>query len=190
MAIFGSGLSGPAGETVVEMNGAVAKVIFVSPYQIYVQIPAELAPGAYSVSIRSPYGAVSASIELQNVAPAIFVVAGESGADKSSRGAVVNQDGLLNGRLTPVRRGQSMTIYCTGLGAVTASGTLFRTQAPVTAILNGVEIRPTFAGLTPGFVGLYQVNLSVPVATAPGIDLPLLLRQFERDSNTVLVAVQ
>jgi len=190
MAIFGSGLSGPASETVVEINGVAAKVIFRSPYQIYVQVPLDLAPGSYSMQVRSPYGTATTNIEVQAIAPAVFLIPGESGPTKPARGAIVNQDGLLNSPLAPGRRGQVLTIYCTGLGAVTASGTLFRTQAAVTGLLNGVEIRPTFAGLTPGFIGLYQVNLPVPAATPPGLDLPLLLRQFERDSNIVFVAVQ
>ena len=188
VAIFGSGLSGPAPETVVEINGVAAKVIFQSPYQIYVQVPVDLAPGSYSIRVRSPYGTAAANVELQAAAPAIFIIPGKLG--QSARGAAVNQDGAVNGPLTPARRGQVLTIYCTGLGAVTASGNLFRTQAPVTAILNGSEIRPSFAGLTPGFIGLYQVNLPIPAAAPPGLDLPLLLREFERDSNTVFVAIQ
>ena len=187
MAIFGSGLSGPASETVVEVNGVASKVIFRSPYQIYVQVPSDLAPGSYPIRVGSPYGAATTNIEVQAVAPAIFLI---PASGQSVRGAVVNQDGALNGPLAPGRRGQVVTIYCTGLGAVTASGALFRTQAAVTGILNGVEIRPNFAGLTPGFIGLYQVNLPVPVATPPGLDLSLLLRQFERDSNTVFIAIQ
>jgi uncharacterized protein (TIGR03437 family) len=53
-----------------------------------------------------------------------------------------------------------------------------------------VSIDPADAVLTPAFIGLYQVDLSVPAATPPGIDLPLLLRQPGGDSNTVFVAIQ
>jgi len=47
-----------------------------------------------------------------------------------------------------------------------------------------------FAGLVPDQIGLYQVKLTIPVATPPGIDLPVLLRQAGSDSNTAFVAVQ
>jgi hypothetical protein len=44
--------------------------------------------------------------------------------------------------------------------------------------------RPIFAGL------LYCKNLPIPATAAPGLDLPLVLRQLDRDSNTVFVATQ
>ena len=62
--------------------------------------------------------------------------------------------------------------------------------ATVTAVLAGTELRPSFAGLAPGFIGLYQVNLPIPPTTPPGLDLPLLLRQGGVDGNTVSVSVQ
>lgn len=69
-------------------------------------------------------------------------------------------------------------------------GAIFATQTPVTVILNKVEIQPTFAGLNTENIGLYQVNVTVPAALPPGIDLPLILRQAGGDSNTVFVAIQ
>jgi len=88
----------------------------------------------------------------------------------------------------PVVRGQALTIYCTGLGAVTGASSA--TQTPVSVLLNGSVLQPGFAGLTAGFVGLYQVDVVSPPATPPGIDVPLLLRQAVGDSNTVFVAIQ
>jgi uncharacterized protein (TIGR03437 family) len=76
------------------------------------------------------------------------------------------------------------------LGAVTQSGQLSRTSAPVTVLLNGTELSPLFAGLAPGFVGLYQVNVTVPAATPPGLGIPLTLKVGGQTSNSVLVALQ
>jgi uncharacterized protein (TIGR03437 family) len=95
----------------------------------------------------------------------------------------------MNSPTTPAQRGKVLTIYCTGLGAVDGA-TPANVQTQVSGILNGVAIDAMFAGLTPGYIGLYQVDLLVPVATPPGIDVPLLLRQPESDSNTVFVAIQ
>ena len=95
----------------------------------------------------------------------------------------------MNSPTTPAQRGKMLTIYCTGLGAVDGA-TPANVQTPVSGILNGAPIDAMFAGLTPGFIGLYQVDLLVPPATPPGIDLPLLLRQPGGDSNTVFVAIQ
>ncbi len=87
----------------------------------------------------------------------------------------------MNSAMNPGSRGQLLTIYCTGLGAV---------DTPVSVILNGAPIDPSSAGPAAGFIGLYRVDLIVPPDAAPGLDLPLLLRQPDGDSNTVFVAIQ
>jgi uncharacterized protein (TIGR03437 family) len=57
-------------------------------------------------------------------------------------------------------------------------------------VIGGVEVPAGFAGLTPGFVGLYQVNVAIPQSLPPGLSLPLYLKQGSALSNTVSVAVQ
>jgi uncharacterized protein (TIGR03437 family) len=56
--------------------------------------------------------------------------------------------------------------------------------------LNNTSLPVAFAGLTPGFVGLYQVNLAIPAATPPGLLIPLSLLASNVASNTVVVAIQ
>ena len=83
-----------------------------------------------------------------------------------------------------------MVIFATGLGAVTQSGQYSMTTAPVTVVLNGTELPASFAGLAPGFVGLYQVNVTIPANTPPGLGIPLTLKVGGQQSNSVLVALQ
>ncbi len=190
MTILGSGLAGPGASSAVDVNGVAAKVAFQSPFRISAEVPPDLAPGSYSLQIRSPYGSAAQDVEVLASAPAIYLISSGNDPGSKARGVVTNPDNSINSSSAPIKRGQSLTIYCTGLGAVSGSGNIFRTRTPVSAVLNGAPIAASFAGLSPGIVGLYQVNLTVPVGTAPGIDLPLLLRESERDSNTVFVAVQ
>jgi uncharacterized protein (TIGR03437 family) len=187
MAIFGSGLSGPGADSTVTVNGVAATIVSKSPFQITAQVPPDLTPGTYPVRVESPYGSSEQAVPIRASAPAIFLVSGNLA---QGNGSVTNQDGGMNSAAAPVTRGQSLTIYCTGLGAVTSAGNFLAAQIPVTVVLNGLEMQPSFAGLTSATLGVYQVNVTVPVATPPGIDLPLLLRQGGSDSNTVFVAVQ
>jgi uncharacterized protein (TIGR03437 family) len=76
------------------------------------------------------------------------------------------------------------------LGAVSAQGALQVARTAVTGVLQDTELKPAFAGLTPQFIGLYQVNLAIPAALPPALDTPLVLRQGDVDSNTVLISVQ
>jgi uncharacterized protein (TIGR03437 family) len=60
----------------------------------------------------------------------------------------------------------------------------------VTAVVNGTELPVSFAGLAPGFVGLYQVNIPIPAATPPGSGVSLTLKQGGQISNAVEIALQ
>jgi uncharacterized protein (TIGR03437 family) len=142
-----------------------------------------LEPGAHTLHARSSLGSAELALDVKPVAPAIFVLT-------STQAAVVNQDGTLNNSLSPVRRGQVLILFATGLGAVNTDGALARTLEPVTVILNGTELTPAFAGLAPGYVGLYQVNVQLPAGQAPGLDVPLSIRQAGVDSNPVFVSIQ
>jgi uncharacterized protein (TIGR03437 family) len=54
--------------------------------------------------------------------------------------------------------------------------------------LNGESATVQFAGLSPGFVGLYQVNFQVP-ATANSGDLTLVVSQAGVTSNATKLTV-
>jgi uncharacterized protein (TIGR03437 family) len=63
-------------------------------------------------------------------------------------------------------------------------------NAPVVVSIGGAAIPAAFAGLTPGFIGLYQVNVGIPTSLPPGLALPLSLQQGGATSNIVSVAIQ
>ena len=109
----------------------------------------------------------------------------------------------------PAARGEYISIYTTGLGAVTnqpadgapATG-LSPTVAQPTANIgcegtsSDVVFCPApvlFSGLAPGFVGLYQVNVQIPNDAISGSQVPLQLNfsgGAGRPSNIVTIAVQ
>jgi uncharacterized protein (TIGR03437 family) len=60
----------------------------------------------------------------------------------------------------------------------------------VTVVLNGVELPVAFAGLAPGYAGLYQVNVTIPAGTVPGLGISLTLKQGGQVSNSVIVAIE
>lgn len=182
-AVFGSGLAGSNARTSVEVDGLAASVLAQNPFQVNAQAPSSLVPGTYTLKVTSPYGTLEQPIVLREVAPAIFQVSPQIGA-------IINRNGALNSPDNPAKRGDVIEIFCTGLGATEAQGSFQVTVTPVTAVLNGTTLSTAFAGLAPGFIGLYQVNLPIPASTPPGLAVPLTLGQGTSTSNPVLVAVQ
>jgi uncharacterized protein (TIGR03437 family) len=118
------------------------------------------------------------------VAPAIFLLGG------AGVGAILNQDYSLNTPLTPLLRGQVLQVFATGLGATARQGQYSVVATVVTAVVNGSELPVSFAGLAPGFVGLYQINIPIPAATPPGSGILLTLKQGGQVSNAVEIALQ
>jgi uncharacterized protein (TIGR03437 family) len=184
LSIFGSGLSGGGAPTTVEIDAIPAVVLSATPFQVNAVVPSGVQPGSRMLQMASAYGVARQTVDISDVAPAIFLIG------SPAVGAVVNQDGSLNGPAAPLPRGQTLVIYATGLGAVQDGGGLGVAVTPVTVLLNGVELPVSYAGLTPGYPGLYQVNVPIPVTTPPGLGLFLTLKQGAQTSNTVAVTVQ
>jgi len=91
---------------------------------------------------------------------------------------------FLISQTAPAKAGDILVIYCDGLGATNpavADGVgsplspLAQTSSPVTVSVGGQNAPVLFAGLVPGFVGLYQVNAILPDGVTPGNFVPVTL---------------
>jgi uncharacterized protein (TIGR03437 family) len=60
----------------------------------------------------------------------------------------------------------------------------------VSATVGGANAEVLFAGLTPGSVGLAQVNLRIPAGTTPAGLVPLVVKAGDQVSNTVTIGVR
>ncbi len=180
--IFGSGLSG---SPTVSVAGHNAQVLAAFPFQINAVMPTGLANGAAPLQVSGPAGAAGASVTISPTSPGIFLV--------GAQGAILNSDGTLNGPSSPAQRGQFVSVYCTGLGATTLKGGLQTVNAPTSIVINGVTVTPSFAGLVAGFVGLYQINVTIPAGLPPSLVGSVAIQQGTGTagqlSNTAPIAV-
>jgi uncharacterized protein (TIGR03437 family) len=185
-SVFGTGLSGAGKTTTLDLDGTAMRVIFATPFQINAEVPPGTAPGAHTLHIQSAYGTAAQTVTVSALAPGIFLVG------NPPVGALTNVVGGLVAPTNPLSRGQVVTVWATGLGAVIANGNLSVTGSPVTAVVGGVELPVQFAGLAPGFLGfgLYRVNVLIPTSTPPGLNLPLALKIGDQLSNAVSLAIQ
>lgn len=180
VSLFGAGFGRG---TAVRVNGVDAPVFASFPFQVNFLVPLETPLGSATVKVSSEAGEATETIAIESVAPAIFLVG-------ANQGAILNSDYTLNTPANPARRGGVVLIFGTGFGAVNPKGNLMLVETPVRVELEGSDLKVDYAGLAPGFVGLYQLNVGIPGVTAPGLEQRLSVRQGNSTSNTVFVAVQ
>jgi len=180
------------GGTSVIVGGIQVPLYFVSPGQINAQIPFELVSGTSYQVLVSANGALTTpnAIQLTVAAPGIAAFVS---------GQIIAQhlDGSLVSETAPAVPGEYIVFYMAGLGLTTnpvatgAASPSTNLATPVvmpTLTLGGENVPILFAGLTPGLVGLYQVNFQVPADVANG-DLQLVVSQSGVKSNSTVLPV-
>jgi uncharacterized protein (TIGR03437 family) len=174
----------------LSVNGLPSPIFYVSPTQVNAQIPYEVSPGPATVTMSVGANALPpVTLMIQPSAPGLFLLG-------QNRAPVQNQDGSVNGPDQPAAPGSIITAYLTGQGALDLpipSGNaapqdpLIGVAAPISATVGGQNAEVTFAGMTPGLVAVFQVNLRIP-ALAAG-DYPLAIGVGSALSNAALVTV-
>jgi trimeric autotransporter adhesin len=188
------------GKTESVLGGQSLPLYFTSTKQINAIVPYDIAPNSSQQLIIQTGDALSQPepVTVAAAQPGVFTQ-NQSG---SGPGAILGQKpgkvAALNTAANPASAGDALLIFCTGLGTVTpavaagaaASTTvLSKTDNPVTVTVGGDNAQVLFAGLAPGFVGLYQVNVIVPSGIAAADDVPVVLTEAGATSAPVTVAI-
>ena len=184
----------PSGENSAET--ALAPLLFVSEQQINFQVPWELASSAP--------GFLQAVVETKGIAsdPVTLPIAGNTPSifafefERPAKGVVLNLDntaaqphGAVPGYPSrPAQRGGIVVIYANGLGPVDPPGRtgalglddegrviLRRTRETPVVRVGGIPAIVSFAGLSPNFIGLYQVNAALAQDTPLGDAIPIVI---------------
>ncbi len=206
ISIFGSSLGGPPiGASVLPLPGdlghsavsiasggttSYAPMFFSSSGQLNLQLP------------FTATGTASAKITLEGLGSSISfpVSAGAPGIFNYNNGVGVvlhTTDYTLVTSANPAHGGEIIAIYCTGLGAVTPAvnsglpapaSPLSVTPNP-TVTIGGQAASVQFSGLAAGFVGLYQVNATIPATVSSGAQ-KMTMGMGGNTSNSVTIAIQ
>jgi uncharacterized protein (TIGR03437 family) len=160
--------------------------------QINFQVPWEAASGPMANITIEHNTAASASLSVPVLAaqPGIFNYT--AGGD--TFGAILHANFQLANTANPAKPGETVLIYCTGLGAVSsppadgAAGNGQETAATPTVTIGGTKAIVSFSGLAPGFVGLYQINAEVPAGLKSG-NQAVVITLAGASSNSVLLPI-
>jgi uncharacterized protein (TIGR03437 family) len=176
--------------TSVIVGGIPAPLYYVSAGQINAQLPFELTPGNQYQLLISANGALTTpdTVQLSAATPGLAAFA-------DSTLIAQHGDGTLVSTTAPAQPGEYLVAYLAGMGATNAtpasgaaspgSPLALPSLAPMLT-LNGAVYPIAFAGLTPGLVGLYQMNFQVP-AGLPAGNLTLVVNQNGTPSNRTVL---
>ena len=221
VALFGEQLSsqGPQSGTQIPLvtklggvrvlvNGQAVPLFFTSTGQINFQMPFETSQGVALVQVeRDGQAGNTVSVGVTSFAPRMLLLNG-------FYGVAVNQDGTFAVPTSlgvgghPAHPGDTIVIYAIGFGstnpfvptgiAAPSVEPLARVPTPITVLFGNRLFNaakpstPLFVGLTPGFVGLYQINVTIPPDTAPLDDLPVNITfgPVGQIANLIRIALQ
>ncbi len=182
----------------VTVNGRNAPMYYASPTQISFIVPSDIGgsftkPATNAVIQVNNNGINSNPVTLgvALTAPGVWT----AGANGISMGLVQKApDFSLVSASNPVKPGDVIVIYCTGLGPVTpavadgavaGSTTLSRVNFPAFVYIDNQPAKVSFAGLTPGFVSLYQINATVPDGITRGATVALDVEIDDSSGDTL-----
>ncbi len=206
MSLFGLGLgsnwASAAGSvpttlanTKITVSGVTGSVplFYASPTQVNFQMPYEASGNITLTLIREDNQTTAVTIPVGAAQPGLFSMnssgAGPAAAQRADTSTLTSAN--------PAKRGEVVVLYATGLGKLNANVATGQAASQaavasnaVTVTIGGRTVTPDYAGITPGFVGLYQVNFHIPADLATTGDVPVTIASAGVVSNTVTIAIQ
>jgi uncharacterized protein (TIGR03437 family) len=172
----------------VYVQGLLSNLLYVSPTQINFLIPYELTAPTVQVLVArqgiagpfGPTGAPSVIIQLGTTAPGFFEWDGNHAVAQHANGTLITST-------APAQAGEIIVLYATGLGRTVPdsnSGSIPTRAATILyaskmlMLLNGIpqpQANIYYAGVTPGFAGLYQINFRLPDVLPSNPDIQVMI---------------
>ena len=184
----------------VSVGGKLAYLYYVSPTQINAIAP-DAGTGSLTVTVTNAYGTSAPSaVTSQTLGPAFFLWVNKYAVATRQNFSWAAKNGTFQGVTTsPAKPGDVIILWGTGFGPTSPSApigvqlpsdTTYATANPVTVTVGGIAAQIYSATLAPGFAGLYQVAIQIPLS-APDGDLPVVATvSGAQSAASALITVQ
>jgi len=216
VSVFGAQLAdGKAGAAGLPLNpvlegasvviaGEPAPLFYASDGQINAAIPLDITPDTSQQILvtRDTTVSVPMPVDVAPAQPAVFLnpVAGapNQGAIFAVRNTSSGQSSFLAAPGSPATSGDTLVIYCAGLGGVNVAippgaaspAVAAKTLATPQVTVGGAQANVAFSGLTPGLVSVYQINAVVPPVVTASDQTSVIIRISGQVSPPVTIAVK
>jgi uncharacterized protein (TIGR03437 family) len=182
--------------TRVLFSGIAAPIIYAAKNQVAAVVPYELAESD-STQVQVEYNgifSIAVTVPVLRSVPGIIT----TNSQGTGQAVALNQDGSANSAANPAARGTIVTLYATGEGqrnppGVTGAlpGANDAPVLPVSLTVGGATANLTYAASAPGFIGMMQIDLTVPQSAPTGASILLVLTVGAAQSPTgVTIAVK
>ena len=179
----------------VLVNNVPAPLYAVSPSQISFLVPFSATGMSVNVAVRTAASTTAAvEVPLAATSPGIFSL----DFTGLGAGAILKPDFKVVSAANPTRRGETVLVFLTGLGAVSpaigdgeaaSSTVLSRTTQTVNVYVGGRRATVSFAGAAPGLAGLYQLNVIIPADAPLGNSVPFAIETANAFHDMVDIAI-
>jgi uncharacterized protein (TIGR03437 family) len=216
VALFGSGLSTATQQVKtlpfplslnnvsVLINGRQAPVYYVASDRVYLTVPWGTTGPTATITVQNGTAkSNSVTVPVAATAPGVFSL-DQTGAGAA---AIRHLDATVVNAQNPAVKGETVSIYLTGLGAVAPplgdgaagqSSPLNQTALPggtacdansFCVLIGGLPAAIGYSGLVPGLAGVYQINVTVPSVSVSG-SVPLAIETPNAFHDQVTIAIQ
>lgn len=192
-----SPLSQTVGGVVVRLGQRLLPIFWVSPDRIDVQVPSDLEPGAYRVTVsRAGQPDVPSDLNVVRNAPGLFTRDDPKPGEKGL-GFAFRRDGTAITATAPAVAGDEITLLATGAGPYDLRAPdgfnlptelTYRLVDPVQITIGDRTIEPTFAGGNGGQVGVNAIRFRIPAGLSGSVEIRISVGG--RDSNTVVLPIR
>jgi uncharacterized protein (TIGR03437 family) len=183
------------GNVQVMINNIAAPLYYVYPTVLAAIVPYGVTGSIAKVQVfNNNVASNTVTALLAKTAPGVLT----QSANGLGYGDVVHPDGTLVNAKNPAQIGETVSVYLTGLGAVSptiADGAAGPTDplattptGAIAAYIGGVAATVGYSGLAPQLAGLYQINLTVPAGLTAG-DNNLDIAGPDAYSSECLIAI-
>jgi len=159
------------------VNGAPAMMQYVSPGQINFIMPSGVGSGQATVIVNNGTQMMTGTVTAGAAGPGMFALNGMG----MGEGAMMNATSWQMGQFSTTTNGQPtyVAMYTTGLDL----------SSTPTVTIGGMPVDVMWSGNAPGYVGLQQINITLPAGMAGVGRVPVMVTSDGQNSNVTSMLV-